>query len=103
MSDDMKRDVEKLKSDVAELRGTDKRIAVGLIRLEEKMDHIAERILSGVKRELGGMKGQLDDFTAEVQSSRRERALQDEHFWSLKSRLDNHESRLDGIERGGKS
>jgi hypothetical protein len=102
MSDEMKREIEKLKSEAAELRGTDKRIAIGLIRLEEKMDRVAELIIERIDRKLNDMTGRLDDFTAEVQASRRERALQDESFWSLRKGLDGHESRLNLIERGGK-
>ena len=103
MSDDMKRVIEKLQSEVAELRGTDKRIAKSLIRLEGKMDRFAVSVIDTVKGEMGTMKKQLDDFTGEVQASRRERALQDKSFWELKERLEDHQSRLDKIQPGGKS
>ena len=103
MSDEMKRDIEKLKSEAAELRGTDRRIAKSLIRLEEKMDRFAVSIVVAVKEEMSVMKSQLDDFTGEVQASRRERALHDKTFWDLKDRLDSHQTRLDRLDPGGKS
>jgi hypothetical protein len=103
MSDEMKRDIEKLKSEAADLRGTDKRIAIGLIRLEAKMDHVASLIVDRVDRKLDAMTGRLDDFTGEVLASRRERALQDKTFWDLKDRLDLHQARLDNLEGGRKS
>jgi len=61
MSDDMKQDVEKLKSETADLRGTDKRIAIGLSRLEGKMDLVAKLIVDRVDKKLDRMTGQLDD------------------------------------------
>ena len=103
MLDEMKRDIEKLKFEAAALRGTDKRIAMSLIRLEEKMDRFTVSIVDTVKGEISVMKRQLDDFTTEVQASRRERALQDKNYWFLKERLDDHQSRLDKIHHGGKS
>lgn len=103
MTNEMKRDIDKLKSKTAELRGTDKRIAKSLIRLEEKMDRFALSVVNTVKGEMSDMKRQLDDFTTEVQASRRERVLLDKSFWDIKGRLDNHQSRLDSIDGGGKS
>ena len=103
MLDEMRRNIEKLKSEAVELRGTDRRIAIGLVRLEEKMDRVAKLIVDRVDRTLNVMTGRLDDFAAEVQAARRERALGDKSFWDLKERLDDHQSRLIVVERGGKS
>ena len=44
MSDEMKRDIERLRTDMADMRGTTRRILATLVRLEVKVDDIADRM-----------------------------------------------------------
>jgi len=73
----MTRHIEKLKSEAAGLSGTDRQIALSLIRLEGKMDHFADRVISGVSSQLVVVQNRLDNLAAEIQASRRERTCRE--------------------------
>ncbi|MDE2143347.1 MAG: hypothetical protein KGJ84_13135 [Elusimicrobia bacterium] len=92
----MKRDIEKLKTDLADVRGTTRRIAMTLIRIEGKFDDMSERMAT--KDDINSINNRLDDFTADIQSARRDRALQSESYMTHQRRLDDHEARLKRIE-----
>jgi uncharacterized coiled-coil DUF342 family protein len=96
MIDEMKRDIERLKSEVADLRGTDRRIAMTLLRLEEKVDGIVERMAT--KADLNVINARLDGFSADIQAARRDRALYSEGFMAHQRKLEEHEARILRVE-----
>lgn len=96
MIEAMKQDIEQLKTDMTDVRGTTRRIVATLVRLEGKVDAIAGRMAT--KDDLNPIKGQLDDFTADIQAARRDRALQSDAYMAHQTRLDDHEARLKRIE-----
>ena len=96
MIEAMKQDIEQLKTDMTDVRGTTRRIVSTLVRLEGKFDDMAERMAT--KDDLNRIKGQLDDFTADIQAARRDRALQSDAYMAHQTRLDDHEARLKRIE-----
>lgn len=100
MSSDMKQEMNRLGSDLGEVKTIVRNIAVEVSKLTEKMDTSLQRMatMDEMKKDLGSIKGQLDDFTADIQASRRERSLQDESFNFLKDMLGDHERRLSKLE-----
>jgi hypothetical protein len=96
MGEEMKRDIERLKTDMVEVRGTNRRIIATLVRLEGKVDDIVGQMAT--KDGLDVIKNQLDDFTADIQAARRDRALQSKSCMAHQRRLDEHEARITRIE-----
>lgn len=96
MIEAMKQDIERLKTDMTDVRGTTRRIVATLVRLEGKFDDMAERMAT--KDDLNVIKTQLDDFSADIQAARRDRALQSDAYMAHQTRLDDHETRLKRIE-----
>ena len=70
--DDMKSDLDKLKSEAADLRGTNKQIALSLIRLESKIDCFADNFFKYWDREVGIVRKRLDGLIAEARADRLE-------------------------------
>ncbi|MFI5347065.1 MAG: hypothetical protein ACHQ51_11890 [Elusimicrobiota bacterium] len=101
MIEAMKKDIEQVKTDMTDVRGTTRRIVSTLIRLEGKVDDISGRMATEIatKLDLNGIKNQLDDFTADIQAARRDRALQSDAYMAHQKRLDDHEARITRIER----
>ena len=66
MSFDMEKYVEQLKTDMADVRGTNRRIVATLVRLEGKVDGILGRMATelATKDDLNVIKKQLDDLLA---------------------------------------
>ena len=96
MIEAMKHDIEQLKTDMTDVRGTNRRIVATLVRLEGKFDDMAGRMAT--KDDLSAIKGQLDDFTADIQAARRDRTLQSDSYMAHQKRLDDHEARIKRIE-----
>lgn len=89
MSDDMKRDIQKLKSDVADLRMTNKQIVSTLLKLDDKLETVIGRMAT--KDDISSLVGRMDAFTG---------TLEDSQFdWAKHQvRLDNHQKRLTRLE-----
>jgi chromosome segregation ATPase len=96
MSDDMKIDIQKLKKDMADVRTTERSIAVALTRIEGKVDGIAETMAT--KTEVRELINQIDDFSGIVEASRDERKFSDKSFSEIRETLQNHEARLIRLE-----
>jgi hypothetical protein len=79
-----------------DLQGMTRRVILTLVRLEGKMDDMAERMAT--KEDLKVIKAQLDDFTGDILAARRDRALQSESFMAGQRRLDDHELRIARLE-----
>ena len=77
----LKQDVGGLKQDVSDIRSVNHRIVSTLIRLEEKVDDMGERMAT--KDDLRLIQSRLDDFTV----------------ISHQKRLDDHELRITRLER----
>jgi mannose/fructose/N-acetylgalactosamine-specific phosphotransferase system component IIB len=92
MSDEMKQDIEKLKKDMADVRATERSIAVALTRIEGKVDVIVDDMAT--KTQVGLLINQVDDFCGIVEASRGERKLVDESFSGIREILQDHEARL---------
>lgn len=89
MSDEMKQDVQKLKTDVAELRGTDRRIALTLTRIEGKVDGVKRDMVT--RDDFSTLMKRMDGFSGMLQDSRWDWGKQ-------KVRLDEHERRISSLE-----
>jgi hypothetical protein len=111
MSDEMKQELGALRGEMhkgmgelhhemGEVKAIVRNIAVEVSKLTGTMHASLQQMATKneMKKEFGVIKGQLDDFTADVLSSRRERALQDESFNFLKDMLGDHERRLSNLE-----
>jgi len=100
MIEAMKQNIEQLKTDMTDVRGTTRRIVSTLVRLEGKFDDMAERLATemATKGDINVIKNQLDGFTADIQAARRDRALQSDAYMAHQTRLDDHEARLKRIE-----
>lgn len=100
MSDAMKQDIQKLKTDMAEVRATERSIAVALTRIEGKVDGISERLDKDIatKAQVGMLINRIDDFSGIVEASRGERKVLDESFRDIRETLQNHEARLVRLE-----
>lgn len=96
MSDAMKQDIQKLKTDMADVRATEKSIAVALTRIEGKVDGISEQMAT--QTQLGSLINQIDDFCGIVEASRAERKVLDESFRGIRDTLQTHEARLVSLE-----
>jgi len=93
MSDEMKRDIEKLKSEAADARATTKLIIKTLVRIEAKVDdgfaEIATRMatrndISGLNDRIDGLAGKVDDMNLKWANHR--------------DRLDDHHKRIIRLE-----
>src|SRR6202012_1302317 len=91
MSDDMKRDIETLRADLSALRLTARNLAVAVSRVEGGMIESDTRFGGDRSKGCGAVLRRLDDFSGEVDISRRERKLQDESFNTLHESILNHE------------
>lgn len=73
MLDEMKQDIQKLKKDMADVRATERSIAVALVRIEGKLDGMLDET-TGIKKQVGdmieGVIKKIDDFTGLVTASR---------------------------------
>lgn len=98
--DEMKQDIQKLKKDMADVRATERSIAVALTRIEGKVDGIAGRLDKDMatKTQLGMLINQIDDFCGIVEVSRGERKISDKSFSEIRETLQNHEARLVRLE-----
>lgn len=85
-----------LEAKTTDLYGVSRRMIATLVRLEDKMDDMAERMAT--KDDIRVMNSRLDDFTADIQAARRDRALQSETFMAGQRRLDDHELRITRLE-----
>ncbi|MCR4294457.1 MAG: hypothetical protein NUW21_02910 [Elusimicrobia bacterium] len=92
----MKQDIQKLKKDMADVRATERSIAVALTRIEGKVDGIVEQMAT--KAQVGTLIDQVDDFCGIVQASRAERKILDESFADIRKTLQDHEARLVRLE-----
>lgn len=100
MTDEMKQDIQKLKKDMADVRATERNIAVALTRIEGKVDGISEKLEKemATKAQVGTLIEQVDDFCGIVEASRVERKFLDESFSGIRGILQNHEARLVRLE-----
>lgn len=100
MLDEMKQDIQKLKKDMADVRATERNIAVALVRIEGKVDGITERLENDIatKAQVGDLIKKIDDFTGIVTASRDERKISDESFSVIQKTLQDHEARLVRLE-----
>lgn len=89
MSDEMKRDIEKLKADVSDLRATNKVVVRTLVRIEAKVD--AGLAAMATKDDISRLNGRMDRF-AGIQSDRDFDMAKNRH------RLDDHDRRLIELE-----
>jgi len=89
-----------LESTAADLQGMTRRVILTLVRLEEKMDDMAERMAT--KDDLKIIKTQLDDFSGDILAARRDRALQSETFMAGQRRLEDHELGITRLENDGR-
>ncbi|OGS38305.1 MAG: hypothetical protein A2506_09985 [Elusimicrobia bacterium RIFOXYD12_FULL_66_9] len=96
MTKEMKQDIERLKTDMTDVRATSRRIVATLVRLEGKVDDMAGRMAT--TEDINVIKTQIDDFTGDSQAARRDRALQSESFMTHQKRLEEHEARLTRLE-----
>ncbi len=96
MSDEMKQDIQKLKKDMADVRATERNIAVALTRIEGKVDGIVEQMAT--KTQVRTLIDQVDDFCGIVEASRGERKILDESFADIRATPQNHEARLVRLE-----
>ena len=105
MSDEMKADVERLKAETGNLRVTLRNVAHAVARMEgaiaELTDYMKHRVAT--KRDLNAVITCIDDFSAEVKTSRNERVLWDKTYNELKERVDDHELRITRQELRGKA
>lgn len=101
MLDEMKQDIQKLKKDMADVRATERSIAVALVRIEGKLDGILDES-TGLRKQVGdmieGVIKKIDDFTGIVTASRDERKISDQSFSSIRETLQDHEARLIRLE-----
>lgn len=93
---EMKQDIQKLKKDMADVRATERSIAVALTRIEGKVDGISEQMAT--QAQLGTLIHQIDDFCRIVEASRGERKISDKSFSEIRETLQDHEARLVRLE-----
>jgi chromosome segregation ATPase len=100
MTDEMKQDIQKLKKDMADVRATERSIAVALTRIEGKVDGISDRLEKemATKTQVGTLIDKVDDFCEIVEASRGERKIFDESFRAIRGTLQDHEARLVRLE-----
>lgn len=99
MSDEMKQDIQKLKTDMADVRATERSIAVALVRIEGKLDGMRDELTGmATKTQLADLINKIDDFSGLVTASRDERKISDESFSSIRQTLQDHEVRLIRLE-----
>lgn len=111
MSDEMKQELAALRGEMhngmgelrvemREMKTIVRNIAVEVSKMTGKMDESLQRLatVDAMKEDIGVIKNQLDDFTADIRASRRDRSLQDESFNFLKDMLGDHERRLSNLE-----
>lgn len=89
MSDDMKRDIQKLKNDVADLRTTARQIVGTLVRMDDKLESVFRRMAT--KDDVSGLVARMDGFIDQLETGR--------YDWAKHQvRLENHEKRLARLE-----
>jgi archaellum component FlaC len=89
-----------IEAETKDLNSLTRNVAVTLAVLVESVGSIDKRMaaVEQIRDDLGSIKKQLDDFSGDILSSRRDRALQGESFNYLKDRLIDHERRLSHLE-----
>jgi hypothetical protein len=83
-----------------ELRSWFRRMTIQMVSLAGDVATLREQMVTKAEfhAEIGPMKSALSAFAGEVEVSRRERALQDQTFWTLNERLNGHDARLTRLE-----
>jgi chromosome segregation ATPase len=95
----LRTDVSALKTDVSVLRATTTNIAVAQARLEGQVTGLEIRLDEKLSKGFDHVLSKMDGFAGEVDSSRRQRTLQDEDIRSIHDQLVDHEVRLARIDR----
>ncbi|HXT01442.1 MAG TPA: hypothetical protein VN915_12250 [Elusimicrobiota bacterium] len=95
----MKREIDKLKRDVGAVRKSTRNIAVNVSRLVGEMHDLNVSLRQDMSKGFERVLGRIDSFAGEVDSSRRQRSLQDKDISSIHAQLVDHEVRLARIER----